>query len=88
MIGTLIILSLLSTGLIYTMIYPVLLSPKIVNSLTSILTPIFAFNFIFPIKAIFECVNFTLQILVLYMVYRLVMGLIGLINGSGKPDLE
>lgn len=88
MIGTLVIIALFVSGAIYSMIYPVLLPDIVITAITNLLTPIFAFNFIFPIQAIFSCLNWAIQILVLYMVYRLIMGAVGLINGSGHPDLE
>lgn len=88
MIGLLVVLSLFVSGAIYSMFYPILLPDEVIDALTDILTPVFALDGMIPITEIFNCVNWTITILLVYLIYRLIMGLLGLITGGGTPDLE
>jgi len=88
MVATLIILAIFASGAIYTMFFPILLPPTITAGITALLTPIFAFDGILPISALFLSLNWLINLLVLYLVYRIVVGLIGMINGGGGPTIE
>jgi len=88
MIGTLIILAILTTGLTITMFYPVLLPSVITDAITSVLVPIGAFEGLLPVRAIFTCLNWTMSILIAYIVFKIVMGLIAMVTGGSQPDIE
>jgi hypothetical protein len=88
MIANLVIISLFATGLIFTMFYPVFLPTYVIDGIKTVLTPIWAFAGILPIQAIFQCLNWIINFLLMFLIYKIIMGLVGLVNGSGKPEID
>lgn len=87
-IGTLIIIGLFVSGAIFTMFFPILLPEPVINAIKDLVAPIFAFEGLAPVAALFTGAFWTINILLSFMVFKIVMGLVSMINGNGQPEVE
>ena len=87
MISLLIILGLFATGLIFTLFVPVYMPQSWVALIKTILMYLYAFDGFVPVATFFTTLSWFMKVLIVFLIYKILFGLIGLASGSGTPDI-
>jgi len=87
MISTILLLSLVATGLITSIIYPVHLPAVIISFIDTMAQAIWQWEGILPISHWMIDITFILFISMMFGVTRIVIGILALASGGGKPEI-
>jgi hypothetical protein len=87
MITTILILTLIGTGLITSIIFPVHLPAAVISTVDIFAQYIWQWEGILPISTWMNDIAFITFITMLYGVVRIVIGILALASGGGKPEV-
>lgn len=88
MITTIIVLAILASGMITSYFYPIYLPVAMHNAIEEVISAFMVFQGFLPVDTILKCIFFIIYVELFYLFYKLIMGIIGLISGTGKPEIE
>lgn len=87
MLGTLITLGVLLSGVLLNIIYPIHLPTPILDFLDMVYGALWRWNGYLPMADFFTALNFIVTVAVAKKVTNWAIGLFAMINGSGKPEV-
>lgn len=81
------LIALVAGGSIFNYIYPITIPPVWVGAIENLLNPLYGFNAFVPVQTFFSDLSWFVLLMVVYLFYKLVMGLLGLLSGGGVPEI-
>lgn len=87
MINALIMLGFLLSGFTLSILFPVHLPQSWIDALTYFLDPLMRWDGLLPIHSWLQDAVWIFMISIYFLIYKAAIGILGLISGSGKPDL-
>lgn len=88
MISTIIVLVVLASGLVTSIIFPVHLPEEMISAIEVFLGSLLPFNGVFPIFTFLQALTLIIFIRVMYLIFKIVVGIISWVTGSGQPEIE
>jgi len=82
------IIGILTSATIFSILNPITLTEPQVNAMVQIFQTLWGLDGLLPIDAIMEAIFLDISIFVLYIIFKLIMGLIALFAGTGKPEID
>jgi len=87
MIKLVITLAIILGSSIFSIIKPLYLPQEMVDALTQFLFPVWQWNGIFPIEAIYNSISAVFVLLTYYFVFRFVFWFVGTLTGTSAPKV-
>jgi len=87
MIASILIITLISSGLLASIIWPVHLPAGMITAIDQLAAYLWAWDGLVDVATLLSCLWFLFFVSLMILVFKLVIGLIALVSGAGKPDL-
>ena len=88
MITSIIILVVVGAGLLTSFIFPVHLPEPMRDAIGEFFMNLTPFDGIVPIFTFIKAIGWIIFIRIMFLVFKLVMGIFALATGGGKPEIE
>lgn len=88
MFRTITTILVIAGGIMFTGLVNIRLPQEWMNMITEIVFPLYAFDGLVPVTAFFNGLWTVLNVLFYFFLFKYIIGMVSLLLGGGKPDIE